>query len=114
MQGAVLVSLYAYECRFKPALHLASVGHVTSWFAVESMINHHQLIGLEVTTVSGQGMGRIEEIMEKPANDVWVSREGSVEHLIPATDDAITEVDLSGGRVVVADWLLNVEDAKDS
>ena len=23
------------------------------------------------------------------------------------------EVDISGGRVVVADWLLNVEDAKD-
>lgn len=75
---------------------------------------HRQVVGLVAVTSSGTRLGVIEEVLERPANDVWISREGSVEHLIPATDDAITEVDLSGGRVVVADWLLNVEDAKDS
>jgi ribosomal 30S subunit maturation factor RimM len=44
---------------------------------------------------------------------VWVSREGPVELLIPATRDAVLEVDLDAGRVVVADWLFDYEDAKD-
>ena len=74
---------------------------------------HRQVVGLMVSTQSGERLGVIAEILERPANDVWVSREGSVEHLIPATQDAVLEVDVAGGKVVVADWLLNVEDAKD-
>ena len=73
---------------------------------------HHQLIGLEVVTASGRGLGRIEEVLEKPANDVWVSRDGAVEHLIPATKDAVVSVDLDAARIVVADWLLTVEEAR--
>ena len=64
-------------------------------------------------TQSGARLGVIHEILERPANDVWVCGEGSTEHLIPATRDAVLEVDLPGGRVVGADWLLDVEDAKD-
>jgi 16S rRNA processing protein RimM len=75
---------------------------------------HRQVVGLAVATQSGRRLGVIEEILERPANDVWVSREGSIEHLIPATNDAVVEVDLNGKRVVVADWLLQTEDAKDS
>ncbi len=72
---------------------------------------HHQLVGLVVQTSSGRRLGTIAEILERPANDVWVSREGTIEHLIPATRDAVVEVDVSAGRVVVADWLVQVEDA---
>ena len=72
---------------------------------------HHQLIGLEVVTASGRGLGHLEEVLEKPANDVWVSRDGATEHLIPATKDAVQAVDLDGGRIVVADWLLTVDEA---
>jgi 16S rRNA processing protein RimM len=75
---------------------------------------HRQVVGLAVETSSGHRLGVVEEILERPANDVWVSREGSVEHLIPATKDAVLSVDLSTGRVVVADWLLNIEDARES
>jgi len=74
---------------------------------------YHQVVGLAVVTSSGQQMGVVEEVLERPANDVWVSREGAVEHLIPATRDAVVEVDLPGGKVVVADWLLKTVDAKD-
>ncbi|HKT82759.1 MAG TPA: ribosome maturation factor RimM [Solirubrobacterales bacterium] len=74
---------------------------------------HRQVVGLVAVTSSGTRLGVIEEVLERPANDVWVSRDGSIEHLIPATGDAIVEVDLGGGRVVIADWLLNVEDARD-
>jgi 16S rRNA processing protein RimM len=73
--------------------------------------SHHQLIGLEVVTASGRGLGHLEEVLEKPANDVWVSRDGANEHLIPATKDAVQAVDLDAGRIVVADWLLTVDEA---
>jgi 16S rRNA processing protein RimM len=74
---------------------------------------HRQVVGLAAVTSSGQRLGVIAEVLERPANDVWVSREGSIEHLIPATRDAIVDVDLPAGKVVVADWLLKVEDAQD-
>jgi 16S rRNA processing protein RimM len=72
---------------------------------------HHEVVGLAVKTGSGQDLGTIAEVLERPANDVWVSREGTVEHLIPATRDAVLEVNLEARRVVVADWLVDVEDA---
>ena len=62
-------------------------------------------------TAGGRPLGVIEEILERPANDVWVSRRDSVEHLIPATRDAVLGVDLDAKRVVVADWLLESDDA---
>lgn len=74
---------------------------------------HHQVVGLAVATRSGRELGTITEVLERPANDVWVSREGAIEHLIPATRDAVLEVDLEARRVVVADWLFSVEEARD-
>jgi 16S rRNA processing protein RimM len=72
---------------------------------------HHQLIGLRVATESGDDLGTLTSVLERPANDVWVVGGEGVEHLIPATHDAVLDVDLSGGRVTVADWLLRVEEA---
>jgi 16S rRNA processing protein RimM len=72
---------------------------------------HHQLVGLPVSSASGRQMGVIEEVLERPANDVWVSRDGSVEYLIPATRDAVVSVDLESKTVTVADWLLQVDEA---
>jgi 16S rRNA processing protein RimM len=74
---------------------------------------HRQLVGLPVETSSGERLGVIAEVLERPANDVWVCHDGPIEHLIPATKNAVLEVDLTAGRVVVADWLSRVEDAKD-
>jgi 16S rRNA processing protein RimM len=77
----------------------------------EGRFYHHQLIGLEVVTASGRSLGTLHEVLERPANDVWVSRLDSTEFLIPATRDAVQKVDLDGHTVMVADWLLEVEDA---
>ena len=74
---------------------------------------HRQVVGLEVVTESGERFGVIEEVLERPANDVWVSRRGSIEQLIPATRDAVLSVDLQASQVVVADWIFKVEDAVD-
>ena len=79
----------------------------------EGRFYHRQVVGLEVVTESGERVGVVEEILERPANDVWVSRHGQIEHLIPATRDAIVNVDLDAKRVVVADWIFRVEEARD-
>ena len=79
----------------------------------EGRFYHRQVVGLAVVTESGQRVGVIEEVLERPANDVWVSREGPIEYLIPATKDAVLTVDVGAGRVVIADWLLTFEEAKD-
>lgn len=74
---------------------------------------HRQVVGLSAVTAGGESLGAITEVLERPANDVWVSHDGKVEHLIPAVKDAVLEVDLAKRQVVVADWLLEHEDAKD-
>jgi ribosomal 30S subunit maturation factor RimM len=42
---------------------------------------------------------------------VWVVKSEDLEHLIPATQDAVLDVNLDSGKITVADWLLDVEDA---
>ena len=75
-----------------------------------------QLLGLRVRAESGRDLGTLEEVLERPANDVWVVRGAAdgadrAETLIPATKEAVVSVDLPTGEVVVADWLLDVEEA---
>ncbi|MBO0703037.1 MAG: 16S rRNA processing protein RimM [Candidatus Dormibacteraeota bacterium] len=73
-----------------------------------------QLLGLRVRSRSGRNLGSLEEVLERPANDVWVVRTQGpdpVETLVPATREVVLSVDLVEGEVVVADWLLDVEEA---
>lgn len=72
---------------------------------------HHQLLGLRVRSASGRELGDLVDVLERPANDVWVARSGRDEQLIPATKDAVLAVDLEHREVVVADWLLETEEA---
>lgn len=60
------------------------------------------LIGLEVVTVAGERLGRVDYLMETGANDVLVVA-GERERLIPFIDEVITSVDLDGGCLTV-DW----------
>lgn len=61
----------------------------------------HDLIGSEMVTVTGKPLGRIEEVIHTPANDVWVARGPEGEVLVPALNEVIQTVDLGGRRVVV-------------
>jgi 16S rRNA processing protein RimM len=113
--GGLVMKLVGVDDRASAEVYrgrYVEVGENAGRPAGEGRFYHHQLIGLDVVTASGRSLGRIEEVLERPANDVWVSRDGTVEHLIPATKDAVVSVDLDAGRVVVADWLLTVEEAR--
>jgi 16S rRNA processing protein RimM len=63
---------------------------------------HHQLLGLLVFNETGTLLGKIVEIIETRANDVYVVQpeEGS-ELLLPALKDVILGVDLNTGRMLV-------------
>lgn len=69
----------------------------------------HQLIGLQVLTLSGQVLGRVSKMLETGANDVLVveATPTSVdqrERLLPwLPDQVVKEVDLQAQRLIV-DW----------
>ena len=71
----------------------------------------HQLIGLAVVNLVGEKIGKISEVLQTGANDIYViaiEEGGRVkEILLPAIEAVVKEVDIGAGRVVVdADgWL---------
>lgn len=60
-----------------------------------------QLIGIEVVDTQGHALGRLEEVLETGANDVYVVRDAESELLLPAIDTVVQSVDVAGGRMVV-------------
>ena len=62
---------------------------------------HWEVIGLEVHTRAGDFVGRIEEILALPANDLWVVRDGDRESLVPVVDEIVCEVDLLRGIATI-------------
>jgi 16S rRNA processing protein RimM len=113
--SALIVKLAGIDNRTLADLHRGHYLEVPRSEArslAEGSFYQHQLIGLEVVTESGQVVGRLTSILQRPANDVWVASSGDgTEHLVPATRDAVKQVDLSAGKVVVAGWLLEEEPA---
>jgi 16S rRNA processing protein RimM len=64
----------------------------------------HQILGLDVWTVSGEHLGELMEIIYTGANDVYVVQPDDTsghDTLIPALEDVVLEVDLDAGRMVV-------------
>jgi 16S rRNA processing protein RimM len=63
---------------------------------------HHQLIGLDVVTDEGQELGRLAEIMNTSANDIYIVRsEAGREILLPAIDPVILSIDLEQRKILV-------------
>ncbi|MCF6236618.1 MAG: ribosome maturation factor RimM [Gammaproteobacteria bacterium] len=60
------------------------------------------LVGLEVVTVDGQILGKVDHLIETGANDVLVVK-GERERLLPYTDECVLKVSLDDG-VIQVDW----------
>lgn len=61
---------------------------------------HHELIGLQVVDEDGETLGRLEEVISNPANDIYLVRpDQGPEILLPATEEVILEVDLEAGEM---------------
>ncbi|MBW1895983.1 MAG: 16S rRNA processing protein RimM [Deltaproteobacteria bacterium] len=54
----------------------------------------HQIIGMDVVTINGRYLGRVEAVWPTGSNDVYIVREGDKEILIPAIDSVVIEIDL--------------------
>ena len=67
----------------------------------EARTENEKLIGLVVSTTSGECLGVLEEVIQTGANDVYGVRDGEKSILIPAISDVIVEIDLEGRRMVV-------------
>jgi 16S rRNA processing protein RimM len=61
----------------------------------------HQVIGLQVYTDEGKRLGRVVEILETGANDVYVVHGPTGEILIPAIRDVVLDIDTAAGRILV-------------
>jgi 16S rRNA processing protein RimM len=58
-----------------------------------------QLVGLRVHEANGRLLGRVREVLEYPANDVLELDSGAS---LPLVEACVRQVDLAGGRIVVA------------
>lgn len=67
----------------------------------EGVFYHFEIIGLEVYTDNSQYVGRVVDILETGANDVYIVRDKEREHLIPAHKDIVTEINLEKGMITV-------------
>ena len=63
----------------------------------------HELIGCEVFADDGRPLGRLQEVIHTPANDVWAVQGPHGEVLIPALQDVVAEVRLADRRIRVHD-----------
>jgi 16S rRNA processing protein RimM len=61
----------------------------------------YQLIGVEVFDAAGEALGRIEDVIDTGANDVYAVRNADGELLVPAIDSVVRAVDLPGRRMEV-------------
>jgi 16S rRNA processing protein RimM len=58
-----------------------------------------QLVGLSVEEEGGRLLGRVREVLEYPGNDVLELDSGTS---LPLVEACVQQVDLAGGRIVVA------------
>jgi len=56
---------------------------------------YFQIVGLPVYTIEGEYLGKVEEIIDLPSNDVYVVKnEAGEEILLPATREVVKEINL--------------------
>ena len=61
------------------------------------------LVGLDVTNLQDQPLGRVKSLIETGANQVLVVVEGERERLLPFVGQVVKAVDVPGGTII-ADW----------
>jgi 16S rRNA processing protein RimM len=61
----------------------------------------HQLMYMRVTTVDGEPLGEIVDVIETGANLVYVVRGPRGEILLPDTDEVVLDIDLEAGQMTV-------------
>ena len=80
---------------------LVVVSHADRFPLPEDEYYVDDLIGLVVKDKEGEVIGRLREVWETPANDIYqVLDDGGREILLPAVEDVILKVDIESGEIV--------------
>lgn len=68
----------------------------------EGVFYYHEIIGCVVTTLEGVVVGKVTEILDTGANDVWtvVPEKGKPQY-IPFIDDVVKEIDIDTKKIVI-------------
>jgi 16S rRNA processing protein RimM len=61
----------------------------------------HQLVGLDVVSVTGEGLGKVSEVIFTNANEVYVVSGPRGKILLPAIADVIDDINLEAGLMTV-------------
>lgn len=61
----------------------------------------HDIIGLDMYLIDGAKIGKVKDVLQPGANDVYVVKGEGKEYLIPAIRDVIKEVDLDEGKIII-------------
>ena len=61
----------------------------------------HELVGLMVVTEDGRELGRVAEVLQTGANDVYVAAGPGGEVLVPAIAEVVRRIDLSAGTIAI-------------
>jgi 16S rRNA processing protein RimM len=61
----------------------------------------HQILDLDVWTTEGEYLGKIVEILDLPANDVYIVQGPRGEVLLPAIEDVVVKIDPEQGRMTI-------------
>jgi 16S rRNA processing protein RimM len=61
------------------------------------------LVGMDCVDEDGRLLGKVSEVLDRPANDVIVveAADGGCEYLIPAVEDYVVKVDIGARRLTV-------------
>ena len=62
-----------------------------------------QIIGLKVVSEQGQELGRITQVEEYPAGDIYLVRSEREKFYVPAKGPVIVKIDLEQGQMVIRD-----------
>ncbi len=61
----------------------------------------HQIIGLKVVSQNGEPVGEVTEIIETPANKVYVVSSGDREALVPDKGDFVKNIDIDAKTMTI-------------
>lgn len=103
-QGVVLLKLAGYPTRTEAELLRGELLQVLETDAVplaEDEYYLYRLIGVDVFTEAGARLGRLSEILETGANNVFVVEGEGRQYLLPDIRDVVKEIDLENGRMTI-------------
>ncbi len=103
-RGGLLVELEGIEVREQAEALSGALFEVPEQELASLADGQHfrfQIIGMEVVDGEGHALGRVSDVLDTGANDVYIARNDEGDLLIPAIDSVVKEIDHEAGRIVV-------------